>query len=409
MAASAAYGNPAPDEKPSFWDALKWTAQFLGIVGGGGSGFAALSFGIGYLAIKNHDAMLGLPTPSIPYTAYVRTGALFFTTAIQSLVTVLTPSFWGGVILAALFILVLFVGGVSHKRSAGQVLAPRTQAILLAVASVIVLVASIRLLPLHAAPLEPMNRDLLFVKQAPTSDEQSTSAFQVWQQLRNDDGEKWLQKRFGLLCASVFGLIYMGWMFSRWRKRLSGTSGDPDLVVSYCLIVSDWVVRPLMIAVALIMLAMLPANYGVLALSNHYPCVVLWVTATEAQIAGVVPLPPGKAPAPPSQPAAKEEETKTPPGEASAGGKKSETSEAPAKTAPEATRSSGGSAPSAPTLVHVLSGYLISDLTAEPPDIIVLRNDPSGQKMTLHLYKREAIRRIEVSDCGPKSILAILK
>src|SRR6266508_2183730 len=60
---------------------LSWVRQaltFLGVAGAGGGGFAVLCFGIGYLAVRSHDEMLGLPSRSTAYSAMVRMGALFF-------------------------------------------------------------------------------------------------------------------------------------------------------------------------------------------------------------------------------------------------------------------------------------------------------------------------------------------
>ena len=63
---------------PPVRDILKWVGQFVGLLGGGGAGFAAFAFGLGFLAIKYHDIMLGLPTTTTAYTSYVTTGSLFF-------------------------------------------------------------------------------------------------------------------------------------------------------------------------------------------------------------------------------------------------------------------------------------------------------------------------------------------
>src|SRR5437660_8311600 len=87
----------APPEKVSSRSAmsdfisLQNLAIYLRIAGAGGGGFAALCFGIGYLAIKNHDHMIGLPSGIASNTAYIRTGALFFT---NSFYYVLTATFF---------------------------------------------------------------------------------------------------------------------------------------------------------------------------------------------------------------------------------------------------------------------------------------------------------------------------
>lgn len=400
MADAPANANPAANADTKFWEGLKWTAQLLGIVGGGGSGFAALSFGIGYLAIKHHDAMLGLPTTNIPYTTYVRTGALFFTTALQSMVTVLTPLSWGAIVLALIVVLLLLLGRMFGLRLSEQKRALRAQAILLALCSVLVLVFSFKILPMHAAPLEPMNRELLLIEDRPAVAEQDTQAFQVWEQLRRDDGEKWLQKRFGLMCASVFVLLYLAWLFRRWRHSQVVPTNGGDAVVTYCLGMSDWIVRPLQFGVVLVMLAILPANYGVLGLSNHYPCVQLWMEPAEAQAAGVAKVQAGKSAAESGTPAAKSEGTAPPsadqpPAAATAGQAPAE----PPKTLTPRQKDA--------KLVNVGGGYLLSDLTAEPEAIVLLERERGAGKLILQVYKRAAIRKIDVASCSTKSILVI--
>src|SRR5512138_3698884 len=57
---------------------LKNVLTYVGISGVGGGGFAALCFGIGFLAIRSHDEMLGLPVRVSANVATVRTGAVFF-------------------------------------------------------------------------------------------------------------------------------------------------------------------------------------------------------------------------------------------------------------------------------------------------------------------------------------------
>src|SRR5437763_1205653 len=98
--APLAQDPPPPSQEPSSKDrrgpidttALKAAASFLGIVSTGGGGFATLSFAIGYLATKEHDEMVGLPTTITSYTKYVRTGALFFYDSLHCILT--TPALY---------------------------------------------------------------------------------------------------------------------------------------------------------------------------------------------------------------------------------------------------------------------------------------------------------------------------
>lgn len=368
--------NPPAESQISILDVLKWAAQFVGVVGGGSGGFAALSYGIGYLAIKHHDAMLGIPSTGVSHTAYVRTGASFFSTALQSMVSALSP--WRFVwVLGVVAVLAMVVRSRSFLKADNG--SARAKAIVVLCASGLVLAASAFLLPKHSSAFDQTNRDLLLTKDEPP--DQNSEAFAVWRNLRSEDGELPLRIRFGWQCVSVAGLLYIAWLFHRLRKSFSDSSDD---IAKGCWAVIDWVVRPAQLAIAIAMLALLPGNYGVLAISNHYPCVTLWLPRADAEAAGVALL----APAKPADEAKRPEKPT---------GKK-------AGARPDTRQSA---APPPPVLVRVPHGYLLSDLMAEPSEIVVLRKDPRAGHMTLHVYKRDSIKRLDVTDCGQRSILSL--
>ena len=79
------------------FDTLKSAGTVLGIISASGGILAALSFGIGYLAITERDAVVGLPTTVVDYSTYVRTGALFFSTSLFHLFSASVPYILVGV------------------------------------------------------------------------------------------------------------------------------------------------------------------------------------------------------------------------------------------------------------------------------------------------------------------------
>jgi len=149
-------------ERTATPESLKNVAQFVGVTAGGGAGFAALCFGIGFVATKHYDAMLGVPTTTTDQTTYVRTGALFFSQTLHDIVA-FVASISVNVVRVALPVLLLGLilrGPASavwnrvHRKVRVEMLT-----LLLSAA---VLGASLVTLPSHLAALDPGNKNLLF-------------------------------------------------------------------------------------------------------------------------------------------------------------------------------------------------------------------------------------------------------
>jgi hypothetical protein len=341
----------------TLWSIAKQLLQFVGIVGGGGGGFAALAFGIGYFATKNHDAMLGLPTTTTSYVTYVRTGALFFPLSLHYLVTSLLPFRWGVLVLAVLVagISVLFRKSLKSIRKRLRSHERRLQFIMMGQVVLIMLCAIY--LPFHVAPLHPANRGLLFMDHKPPSD--AHYALKIHTLLRKEEGEETLHRFYGYQCSAVIALAYAIILLARWRgavhetARADAVSGNNAAQTpkglageSYLRNVSAWLLEPLLYLVVAILVITLPANYGVISLSNDYPCVRLSVLKSG----------------------------------------------------------------DAEKLEPANLGYLLTDLSAEPPEVVVLSRVPGGSmenpKYVHTLFKREAIRKIEVTSCGPTNVLS---
>jgi len=264
---------------------LKSVGTFLGVVGGGGAGFAGLAFGIGYLAMKHHDAMLGMPTTTTDNSSYVRTGALFFTQSLHDLVealaTAATPSaLW--IIGIATVVAALLVAFKVGNRIEKLLPANFTQRVfstgsipVLLVGSVALLLVAIQYLPQHLAPLDIGNKNLLFEQRAVTG-----GAKQVLDLLRSEEGEQPLHRLYGLQLVIVLILGLAALLLYRWRRSHKTGTGSSEPSLS--LVIMDWVVHPALFAVITAMVISLPANYGVLAMSTSLPCVHLYAAPTRS-------------------------------------------------------------------------------------------------------------------------------
>ena len=144
-------------ESFSIQDLIKWIGQFIGLVGGGGAGFTALAFGVGYLAIKNHDAMLGLPTTISSYESYVRTGALFFPNSVQYLISGLSAYGWVAFTVTIIAIVIPLLLYKWPPRFDDNI---KAMGLLVAYAFVILL--AFLSCQRQIAVLHPVNKDLLF-------------------------------------------------------------------------------------------------------------------------------------------------------------------------------------------------------------------------------------------------------
>lgn len=259
----------------SLWQTAKWVAQFLGIVGGAGGGFAALAFGIGYLATKGHDAMLGLPTTTTSYTAYVRTGALFFPGTVHDVAQVVASRTTDRVVIAA-FIGAVVIGLVllAWRAPAAVLRKPTTQSVLFSASYAAVVILVLLYLPYHIAPLQQRNTGLLF--QAAVVGDPLNAA------LRREDlqSTERLHERYGKQCATVLALGYVAYALMRWRRRLGAAPSLAGWVAT-----ADWLARPLVYTALAGCVMSIPTLYGALAVPKA-PCVQPTVATSEQDRGG---------------------------------------------------------------------------------------------------------------------------
>ncbi len=252
---------------------LKAAGSFLGVVGTAGGGFAALSFGTGYLAVKAHDAMVGIPTIA-DYTTYIRTGSLFLPSSVYLLSRGATPLLLLLCLGIGAFAVLPFLGGDRKDIGGGRgewVLFVLVQALLLALA--------VWVLSAQVGAFDPRNKNLLYHLVVPDAAAAASpppvswwhlaerSARDIRAELVSPEGTR-PQRRYGrqLGLAVLFMAGVLGVRQWRARRRLrprTGTSADPLPMAEQ---VVDWFLYPLLCVLGVAILANLPSTYGVLCL-----------------------------------------------------------------------------------------------------------------------------------------------
>jgi len=275
---------------------LKAAATVLGVIGSGSGVFAALSFGIGYLAIKKQGDLIGLPMTVSDPTSYIRTGALFFSNSTYFL---LAATYRILVLIAAIgLLLALFI--VIAKKISRFRLPKALRKVTTLVASLprgwrlpatyaLLLVLGLCTLSLQTAAFDPQNKNLLYqvisdreARLAPTSNNQSTSVktgmptnvlvWPPWQdsladrineRLRHPRGRDSLQLFYGQQFALVLAILY-GVVACRLKRKQIERLGS---------VAPEWrpfrvaqSLSPFVLLVALALIVNLPAVYGVLCL-----------------------------------------------------------------------------------------------------------------------------------------------
>jgi hypothetical protein len=261
------------ESEVSLWQTAKWVAQFLGIVGGAGGGSAALAFGIGYLATKGHDAMLGLPTTTTSYAAYVRTGALFFPGTVHDVAQFVAPRTAGRVVIPAVVGVVLVLA-LSRWRALAAILERKSSEALFSFFCFAAAVLAVLYLPYHMAPLQQRNTGLLF--QAAVVGDPLNAA------LRREDlqSTERLHQRYGQQCTTVLSLGYLAYALMRWRRRLGATPSLAGWVAT-----ADWLARPIVYTALAGCVMSIPTLYGILAVPRA-PCVQPTVATSEQDRGG---------------------------------------------------------------------------------------------------------------------------
>ena len=283
-------GTTAPKLFDAGW--LKQALTYVGVAGVGGGGFAALCFGIGFLAIRHHDEMLGLPSRTTAYGAMVRAGALFFP---NSLYYVLIGT-WKAV--AVLFVLALMtwpfqdaIAGALRACSARLPVAVRNSSnrVSFLLVHALLLGLGLMLFEDRAAMLHPTNRHLLLDRPATRAatlanpaplvasasagslryfawERLSKKAARIGAELRSD--AEITRRHYGqsvallglLVALLVFELVF-------WREL--------------SLLLLRWLLRPILYVLTGALIITLPAAYGVLWIPNNATYVEITTAATS--------------------------------------------------------------------------------------------------------------------------------
>lgn len=299
---------PEPDRTPTGLEArvLKGALQYLGVFSGGGAGFAALSFGVGYLAVKSHDAMLGLPTATTHAESYVRVGALFFPNSLYYAVSVVTRTsikIWAeyrpglyGLVLATIFVWFLSSSTSGKKlrewlrgRRVGRVIgeqlerykawATRARPAGLTLAYLMLTVLAFVAVEQQTASLHSINKGLLLNEPVAAGKLESYGlAGEIHGYLRKSTASVELQRLFGkyLLYLMTMSSIAL-WLFRVGRRQAYTPA-------SGWLSTNNWMLRPVTYTLLVTQLVLLPSTYGVLCVSNLFPCVET-ITDEERQAA----------------------------------------------------------------------------------------------------------------------------
>jgi hypothetical protein len=259
-------GNDSQTGELTIGKAIRWVAQFIGVVGGGGAGFTALAFGIGYMVTKSHDAMLGLPTMMTSSEFYVRLGALFFPNSLHHMAGGVTHPFSAGIFFIVLGIILLsavFALWTPTKR-------PGLICTGLIVGYMVIITLAIFATAHQSAVLSSANQDLLF-KEARDAKGARAYALKIHDLLR-DDNEKSsdiaLKRLYGRQLFMTLALIYTVFLFWKWRTRIQAL-----LEKSVLSSVISWVMLPALLILILVQLILIPVNYGVLCVTRTPPCV----------------------------------------------------------------------------------------------------------------------------------------
>lgn len=307
-------GGTAGAKPPGLFDA-SWIRQaitYIGVTGAGGGGFAALCFGIGFLATRHHDEMLGLPSRATAYGAMVRTGAMFFPNSLYYLLVGTWKAVAAGAVLAMVaWVLYGEVAPALRKR------APRLPAVVvrgsrgvsfLVIHSFLLFFALV-LFEDRAATLHPENRHLLLDRssgarlgppdRAPVPggspaqraqragpvtftaaraadyfvlDRLAAKAERVNGELRQDS--EVARKHYGQSVAFLTLLvILLAVEYLYWRDRSSFR-------------LLQLIIRPVLYVLAVTLLVTLPAAYGVLWMSKDAIYVEITTTPSDPPITG---------------------------------------------------------------------------------------------------------------------------
>jgi hypothetical protein len=253
-------------------DRIKSVLELAAALAAAGATIGAVVFGVGYLAVRQHDAVLGLATTTST-RSYLRTGGAFFAETVSAVASVITSS-W-----VSLIVLVAFVGAaVAVSVFSGRIgawLGPRTPArpTLVAIALGIFIVAVAFYLPLHLAPLHSSNTGLL-LKDYDASTVDSWAARRVYVWLHEADPQS-LDREYGLVSLMAMAVVYVFvLLIASWRHSV----GAEETKAAWWRPTGTWLLVPLAVSIVASILVTWPAVYGSLAMSYDTPCVSVVTT-----------------------------------------------------------------------------------------------------------------------------------
>ena len=300
---------------------LKAAGTFLGVIGSGGGGFAALAFAIGYLAIKKKDELIGLPTTQSDPTSYIRTGALFFSNSAYFLLAATYKLLVALALLALLLALFLVAAKAfrwprSRRTSRNGQVSGRSpsRGWFLPAAYALLLVLALCTLSLQTAAFDSQNRNLLYkvisdreaklqraASGVPALASPAAADVLVWPPwerplarrintlLRHPQGRDFLQLFYGQQLTLVLAVLYGAVICRQKHKRrasriehLGRTSPEwrPYRVAQ--------VLTPFLYLAVLALLVNLPAAYGVLCLPTNGALVIVRETEQPTPSSGTL-------------------------------------------------------------------------------------------------------------------------
>ena len=254
-------------------DRIKSVLELAAALAAAGATIGAVVFGVGYLAVRQHDAVLGLATTTST-RSYLRTGGAFFAETVSAVASVITSS-W-----VSLVVLIAFVGAavavsVFSARIGAWLNSQHTpqRPTLVAIALGIFIVAVAFYLPLHLAPLHSSNTGLL-LKDYDASTVDSWAARRVYVWLHESEPQA-LDREYGLISLTAMAVVYVFvLLLASWRHSVRAE----ETKAIWWRPTGTWLLVPLAVAIVASILVTWPGVYGSLAMSYDTPCVSVVTT-----------------------------------------------------------------------------------------------------------------------------------
>lgn len=280
-------------------DAITKIAQTIGSVAVAGTVLAALAFGVGYLAVKQHDELLGVISTT-SYLRYVRTGVEFLPRTLQAIGLYLGASVVP-VLIALTVVTVVALIRATAPTNTTRVMLTRAFA-LWPVIRVLLVVAllgiGLEVLSSQLGPLDAINTNLLLDTYHPEYEHASSEAAEVYGLLHKPAVDSVQLKAAGphqpsaptrLLMtygkkafrAAIF--LYLTVLVVTSTKAVASADDRSRLRTAPLWATQRKVLEPSLLLLCAVMLLSLPPLYGVLAISTELPCVELRTPAVASR------------------------------------------------------------------------------------------------------------------------------